>query len=63
MDENQFEDIIEKYPELIEEGLCLKGRQTYLNNIDRNYIDILFKDRLGCYLIPEFCTEIGLPSR
>ena len=31
MDENQFEDIIEKYPELIEEGLRFEGRQIYLN--------------------------------
>ena len=27
MNERQFEDIIEKYPELIEEGLTLIGRQ------------------------------------
>jgi len=53
MDENQFEDIIVKYPELIEEGLRFKIRQKYLNNIDRNYIDIIFKDRLGYHLIIE----------
>jgi hypothetical protein len=53
MDENQFEDIIEKYPELIEEGLRFEGRQIYLNENDRNYIDLLFKDRLGNHLIIE----------
>jgi hypothetical protein len=53
MDENQLEDIIERYPELIEEGLILLGRQVYLNGDGRNYIDMLFKDRSDCHLIME----------
>jgi hypothetical protein len=53
MDENQFEDIIVKYPEMIEDGLKLMGRQIFLYDTGRNYIDILFKDQSGYHLIIE----------
>ena len=42
MNERQFEDIIEKYPELLEEGLIHKGRQV---RIKGKAIDLLFEDR------------------
>ena len=50
MNESQFEDIVTKYPNLIEDGLSLMGRQVRING---KYIDILFKDRLGQKLIVE----------
>ena len=40
-------------PELIEEGIRFKGRQKYLNKIDRNFIDLIFEDRIGYHLIIE----------
>lgn len=48
--EKQFEDILAKYPDLIEEGLSLEGRQV---NIDGKAIDLLFKDKHGDTLIVE----------
>lgn len=48
--EKEFEDIICKYPELIEEGLVLKGRQITLYG---RRMDILFEDRFKRRLIVE----------
>ncbi len=50
MNELQFEDIIEKYPELIEDGLVLRGRQV---RIDNKIFDLLFEDRHNQTLIVE----------
>ncbi len=50
MKEQDFEDILSKYPELIEEGLTLKGRQKHVRG---NYVDLLFDDRHGHTLIVE----------
>lgn len=50
MNESQFEDILEKYPDLIEKGLSLIGRQVWIKG---KYIDLLFKDRYGQKLIVE----------
>ena len=50
MNERQFEDILTKYPELIEEGLSLSGRQVW---IEGKCIDLLFNDRHGHRLIVE----------
>jgi hypothetical protein len=50
MNERQFEDIIERYPELLEAGLILKGRQV---SIKGKFIDLLFEDRHGQKLIVE----------
>lgn len=56
--EREFEDILSTYPELIEEGLSLKGRQV---NVDRKFIDLLFKDKIGQDLIVEL--KIGVAKR
>lgn len=56
--EKEFEDIICKYPELIEEGLVFKGRQVRLY---RKIIDVLFKDRFGQNLVVEL--KIGPVDR
>jgi len=56
--EREFEDILSTYPELIEEGLSLKGRQV---NTDRKFIDLLFKDKTGQDLIVEL--KIGVAKR
>lgn len=50
MNESQFEDILMKYPELIEEGLSLIGRQVRIHG---KYLDLLFEDRRGQKLIVE----------
>jgi uncharacterized protein DUF4268/endonuclease NucS-like protein len=50
MKEKEFEEIICKYPELIETGLKLKGRQV---NIKGKYVDLLFEDRHGQRLVVE----------
>ena len=50
MIEREFENIISRYPCLIEEGLFLKGRQVY---VEGKYVDLLFKDRHGQNLIVE----------
>ena len=50
MNESQFENILVKYPELIENGLSLIGRQV---GIKGKYIDLLFKDHHGQKLIVE----------
>ena len=48
--EKDFEDIISKYPELIEEGLILKGRQI---TIYGRRMDLLFEDKFKRSLIVE----------
>jgi hypothetical protein len=48
--EKTFEDILCKYPEIIEEGLILKGRQ--ITKFGRR-IDILFKDKFNRELLVE----------
>jgi len=48
--EKVFEDIICKYPELVENGLTLKGRQITLYG---RRIDILFEDKYNRKLIIE----------
>lgn len=48
--EKIFEDIICKYPELIEDNLVLLGRQVYLYN---RRIDILFEDKFKRKLLIE----------
>jgi hypothetical protein len=56
--EREFEDILVAYPELVEEGLTLNGRQE---NVNRKFIDLLFKDRHGHELIVEL--KIGIATR
>jgi hypothetical protein len=48
--EKGFEKILCKYPELIEEGLKLKGNQVL---VSRKFVDILFEDQNGQDLIIE----------
>jgi len=48
--ERDFEDILCKYPELIEEGLILRGRQVCVYG---RRMDILFEDKFGRKLITE----------
>ena len=48
--EKDLEDMICKYPELIEEGLTFKGRQI---NLFGKIMDILFEDRFKQRLIIE----------
>ena len=50
MIEKQFEDILIKYPGLIEDGLKLKGRQV---NVRGKRVDLQFEDRHGFNLIVE----------
>lgn len=50
MDERTFEDIICKYPDLIEDKLSLKGRQVVVKG---KRVDVLFEDRHGQKLIVE----------
>lgn len=50
MKECDFESILERYPELIEEGMILEGRQVALG---RKHIDLLFRDKFGQKLIVE----------
>jgi hypothetical protein len=50
MDEKTFEDIICRYPELIEAGLSYKGRQVVVRE---KRLDVLFGDRHGQTLIVE----------
>jgi hypothetical protein len=50
MKEKEFEDIIVKYPELIEEGLKLLERQPYIFG---RRMDLLFEDRFKRKLIVE----------
>ena len=56
--EREFEDILAKYPELIEQGLTVQGRQV---NVDRKFIDLLFKDKSARSLIVEL--KIGTARR
>ena len=48
--EKQFEDIVCKYPELIEGSLSLKGRQI---RVYGKIMDVLFEDKFGQRLIVE----------
>jgi len=50
LSEKNFEDIICKYPELIEENLVFKGRQVHVYG---KIMDILFEDKFGQKLIIE----------
>lgn len=50
MYEQDFENILARYPELIEADLLLEGRQV---SIKGKYIDLLFKDKRGERLIVE----------
>lgn len=50
MDERTFENIICRYPELIENELSFKGRQVTVNG---RRVDVLFEDRHGQQLIVE----------
>jgi len=50
MYEQEFENILARYPELIEVGLTLEGRQVPVKG---KYIDLLFKDKRGERLIVE----------
>ncbi|MGD9579620.1 MAG: endonuclease NucS domain-containing protein [Syntrophorhabdus sp.] len=50
MNEKDFEDIVSKYPEIIEEGLELEARQ--LTILGRR-IDLLFRDTFGRKLLIE----------
>ena len=50
MNEKTFEDILCKYPELIEEGLTFKGRQVIVKG---KRVDVMFVDRHGQKLIVE----------
>lgn len=54
--EREFEDIICKYPELIEDGLVFEGRQVC---VDRKFIDIVFKDKNEQTLIIELKAGVG----
>jgi hypothetical protein len=54
MNEKQFEDILSKYPELIEQGLEFKGRQV-------KFADLVFEDRHGQTLVVEL--KIGVVRR
>jgi hypothetical protein len=56
--ERDFEDILCKYPELIEDDLSLIGRQVC---VDRKFIDLLFKDKIGQTLIVEL--KVGIAKR
>lgn len=48
--EKQFEDIICKYPDIIEDNLAFQGRQIHVHG---KIMDILFKDKFGQNLIVE----------
>jgi len=50
MNEKEFEDILCKYPGLIEDGLSLTGRQV---NVKGKHVDLIFQDRYGQTLIIE----------
>jgi len=50
MTERDLEDILERYPELIEDGLALEGRQVPLG---RRHVDLVFRDKYGQRLIIE----------
>jgi hypothetical protein len=50
MKENEFENILERYPDLIEKDLLFEGRQVA---IGRLHVDLLYRDRFGQRLIVE----------
>lgn len=50
MKEKEFENILERYPELIEDGLTIEGRQVA---IGRRHIDLLFRDKYSQRLVVE----------
>jgi predicted transport protein len=55
--EKQLEDIICKYPELLEQGLTLKGRQIHVYG---KIMDVLFEDKFGQKLIVELKKGVVL---
>lgn len=57
MYEQDFENILARYPELIEVGLSLEGRQV---SIKGKYIDLLFKDKHDGRLIVELKRDTVL---
>ena len=48
--EKNFENVLHRYPELIEEGLKFSGRQV---SVGGKFVDLLFIDRFGQKLIIE----------
>ena len=50
MKERDFEDILSRYPELVEERLRFKDRQV---SVKGKFVDLLFEDRHGHTLIVE----------
>lgn len=48
--EKDFENLLAKYPELIEDGLRLKGRQIV---VDGRRLDLLFEDQLSRGMVVE----------
>ena len=58
MNEKEFEEIIYKYPELIENDLTVIDRQL---NVGGKFVDLLFKDRHDDNLIVEL--KIGTIQR
>jgi hypothetical protein len=48
--EKNFENVLHRYPELIEEGLKFSGRQV---SVGGKFVDLLFVDRFGQKLIIE----------
>lgn len=50
MKESEFENILERYPELIENDLTIDGRQV---GIGRLHVDLMYRDRFGQRLIVE----------
>ena len=50
MNEKEFEQILIKHPELIEEGIVFKGNQV---NLEGKQLDLLFEDKNGLKLIVE----------
>lgn len=48
--EKDFENVLHRYPELLEEGLKFSGRQV---NVGGKFVDLLFEDRFGQKLVIE----------
>jgi RecB family endonuclease NucS len=48
--EKNFENVLHKYPELIEDGLKFSGRQV---SVGGKFVDLLFIDRFGQKLVIE----------
>src|SRR3989344_3545070 len=56
MQEHKLESFLEKYPEIIEEGLQVLDRQKRIGN-GTGYIDLLCKDKSGKHVIIEIKVE------